>query len=66
MALEFRNGAWYWRKMVNGVQFKKWEHEAVQTVVYDGERPVTLHEAIINACTHMKRWQATLLNCTEI
>jgi len=62
MALIFRNGAWYWRKMVNGVQFnrptktadkkqaeqlvKKWEHEAVQTVIYEKERPVTVHEAI--------------------
>jgi hypothetical protein len=25
---------------------KNWEHEAVQAVVYDGERPVTVHEAI--------------------
>lgn len=62
MALHQRNGIWYWRKMVDGVMFnrstktadkklaealaKKWEHEAVQTVVFDGERPVTVHEAI--------------------
>jgi hypothetical protein len=61
MALVLRNGAWYWRKMVDGVKFnrstktddkklaetlaRKWEHEAVKTVVYDGERPVTVHDA---------------------
>ena len=91
MALIFRNGAWYWRKMVNGVQFnrstktadkkqaeqlvKKWQHEAVQTVIYEGERPITVHEAIKafldermhsegyrNACQHMKRWKAEIPN----
>jgi hypothetical protein len=62
MALVLKNGVWHWRKMVDGVMFKrstktsdkklaeqmakKWEHEAVQTVVYDGERPVTIHQAI--------------------
>jgi len=89
MALIFRSGTWYWRKMVNGVQFnrstktadkkqaeqvvKKWEHEAVQTVVYDGERPVTVHEAIKgfleerkhtpgyrSACVHMGHWKDAL------
>lgn len=91
MALIQRNGIWYWRKMVDGVMFnrstktddkklaetlaRKWEHEAVQAVVYDGERPVTVHEAIKgflderkntggyeNACTHMKRWKAEIPN----
>jgi hypothetical protein len=86
MALIQRNGISFWRKMVDGVMFnrstktdnkklaetlaRKWEHEAVQAVVYDGERPVTVHEAIKgfleerentggygNACLHMKRWK---------
>lgn len=52
---------------------RKWEHEAVQAVVYDGERPVSVHEAIKeflserentggyeNACMHMKRWKAEI------
>jgi len=89
MALIFKQGVWYWRKMIKGVMFnrstktdnkklaeqmaKKWEHEGVQTVVYDGERPVTVHEAIEgflierentgaykNACFYMKRFQADL------
>jgi acid phosphatase class B len=62
MAVINRNGIWYWRKMVDGVMLnrstktadkklaetlaKNWQHEAVQTVVFDGERPITLHEAI--------------------
>jgi len=91
MALIFRNGAWYWRKMVKGVMFnrstqtadkklaemlvRKWEHQAVKAVVYEGERPVTVHDAITdflascentcgyeNACLHMKRWQAASPN----
>jgi len=91
MALIFRNGAWYWRKMVKGVMFnrstqtadkklaetlvRKWEHEAVKAVVYEGERPVTVHDAIKeflaarentggyeNARIHMKRWQAAIPN----
>lgn len=89
MALINRNGIWYWRKMVDGVMFnrstktddkklaetlaKKWEHEAVQTVVYDGERPVTLYEAIdsflearkhlasyTSAKQHMQHWKNAL------
>ena len=49
---------------------KKWEHEAVKTVVYDGERPVTLYEAIdsflderkhlpsyTSAKQHMQHWK---------
>jgi integrase len=91
MALIQRNGIWYWRKMVDGVMFnrstktddkklaetlaRRWEHEAVQAVVYDGERPVTVHEAIKgflaerentggyeNACQHMNRWKAAIPN----
>lgn len=91
MALEFRNGSWYWRKMIDGVMFnrstktadkklaetltRKWEHEAVQSVVYDGERPINVHDAIKafleqrentggygNACTHMTRWKAAIPN----
>jgi integrase len=91
MALEMRNGVWYWRKMVDGVAFnrstktddrklaetlaRKWEHEAVKTVVYDGERPVTLYEAIDSflgqrkhlpsygsACQHMQHWKNALPN----
>ncbi len=61
MALVNKNGIWLWRKMVAGVQLnrstktddkklaekiaKKWEHEAVQAIVYEGERPTTLYEA---------------------
>lgn len=57
MALIQRNGFWYWRKMVGGVQLnrptktddrklaekiaKKWEHEAIQAIVFDGERPIS-------------------------
>ncbi|MFA9218492.1 MAG: hypothetical protein ACEQSK_15495 [Sphingomonadaceae bacterium] len=62
MALILRNGAWYWRKMLKGVMFsrstqttdkkltemlvRKWEREAVKAVVCEGERPVTVHDAI--------------------
>jgi integrase len=62
MALIQRKGIWYWRKMIDGVQLnrstqtddkklaekiaKKWEHDAVQAIKYDGERPVTLYAAI--------------------
>jgi len=89
MALINRNGIWYWRKMVDGIMFnrstktddkklaetlaRKWEHEAVQTVVYDGERPVTLYEAIdsflgerkhlpsfTSAKQHMQHWKNAL------
>lgn len=89
MALIFKNNVWYWRKMIKGVMFnrstktvdkkqaealvKKWEHEAVQSVVYDGERPISVHDAIKqflaerentggygNACTHMSRWQKAI------
>jgi len=89
MSLHQRNGIWYWRKMVDGVMFnrstktedkklaetlaKKWEHEAVKTVVYDGERPVTLYEAIdsflehrkhmksyVSARQHMQHWKNAL------
>lgn len=91
MSLNQRNGIWYWRKMVDGVLFnrstktedkklaetmaKKWEHEAVKTVVYDGERPVTLYEAIdsflserkhmpsyTSASQHMQHWKNALPN----
>lgn len=77
--------------MVNGVTFnrstktadkkltemlaKKWEHEAVQTVVYEGERPVTLYEAInsflevrkhkasyVSARQYLRHWKDVLLN----
>lgn len=93
MALIFKNSVWYWRKMVKGVMFnrstktadkklaetiaRKWEHEAVQSVVYEGERPVSVHEAIkeflaarentggyANACQHMKRWEKAIPNIT--
>jgi len=89
MALINRNGVWYWRKMVDGVMFnrstktsdkkqaqalvKKWEHEAVQTVVVERERPVTLHAAIDSflearkhkasypsACLHLGHWKRCL------
>lgn len=62
MALVNKKGIWLWRKMVGGVQLnrstktddrklaekiaKKWEHDAVQAIVYDGERPISVHEAI--------------------
>lgn len=49
---------------------KKWEHEAVQTVVVEGERPITLHGAIDSflearrhiasypsACLHKGHWK---------
>jgi integrase len=91
MALTQRNGIWQWRKMVDGVMInrstktadkklaeqlaKKWEHEAVQAIVYDGERPVTVHEAIKgflderkhmkgygSAVTHMNRWKDAVPN----
>jgi integrase len=91
MSLHQRNGIWYWRKMVDGVLFnrstktddkklaetlaRKWEHEAVKTVVYDGERPVTLYEAIDSflaqrkhmpsygsARQHMQHWMKALPN----
>lgn len=91
MALIQRKGFWYWRKMVNGVQLnrstqtedkklaekmaKKWEHEAVQAIVFDGERPITLYEAIQgflderkhmrsydSACMHLNKWKAALPN----
>jgi len=91
VALINRNGIWYWRKMVDGVMFnrstktadkklaetlaKKWEHEAVQTVVYEGERPVTLYEAIdsflevrkhkasfVSARQHLQHWKDALPN----
>lgn len=77
--------------MINGVAFnrsaktddrklaetlaRKWEHEAVKTVAYDGERPVTLYEAIDSflaqrkhlpsygsACQHMQHWKNALPN----
>ncbi|MDQ2938646.1 MAG: hypothetical protein M3R67_14265 [Acidobacteriota bacterium] len=89
MALVQRNGIWQWRKMVNGVALnrstqtddkklaekmaKKWEHEAVQAIVFDGERTVTLHEAIQgflderkhmrshkSASMHMNKWKDAL------
>lgn len=89
MSLHQRNGIWYWRKMVDGVMFnrstktadkkladklvKKWEHEAVKTVVFDGERPVTVYEAIesflderehkaslVSARQHMQHWKDAL------
>lgn len=54
---------------------RKWKHEALKAVVYEGERPVTVHDAITeflaarnntggydNACLHMKRWQTAILN----
>jgi hypothetical protein len=52
---------------------RKWEHDAVQTIKYQGERPVTVHDAIKaflderkhmkgydSALTHMNRWKAAL------
>jgi len=91
MTLHKRNGIWYWRKMVKGEVFsrstktadkklaeqivKQWAHEAVKTVVYDGERPVSLHEAIEgfldermhtpgyqSACKHLGHWKNALAN----
>jgi integrase len=91
MALHQRKGIWYWRKMIDGVTLnrstqtadkklaeklvKKWEHDAVQTIKYDGERPVTLHEAIDSfleqrkhmasypsASLHMRHWKNALPN----
>lgn len=65
MALINRNGVWYWRKMVDGVMFnrstktedkklaetlaRKWEHEAVKTVVYEymPDRFASFREKII-------------------
>jgi hypothetical protein len=62
MALIQRKGIWHWRKMVAGVPLqrstqtadkklaeqiaKKWENEAVRAIKYEGERPVSLHDAI--------------------
>jgi hypothetical protein len=91
MALYQRNGIWHWRKMINGVSMnrstqtgdkkladklvKKWEHDAVQSIKYDGKRPVTLYEAIdsfldqrkhlasyTSAKQHMQHWKDTLAN----
>jgi hypothetical protein len=89
MALMQRKGIWQWRKMIDGVVLnrstgtddkklaeqlaRKWEHEAVQSIKYQGERPVTVHDAIKaflderkhmkgydSALTHMNRWKAAL------
>jgi integrase len=89
MALILRKGIWQWRKMIDGVMLnrstgtddkklaeqlaRKWEHEAVQSIKYQGERPVTVHDAIKaflderqhmkgydSALTHMNRWKAAL------
>lgn len=62
MALTQRNGIWHWRKEIDGVKFarstktsdeklakeivRRWEHEAVQQVVIQGVRPITLHQGI--------------------
>jgi hypothetical protein len=56
MALILRKGIWQWRKMIDGVMLnrstgtddkklaeqlaRKWEHEAVQSIKYQGERPL--------------------------
>lgn len=84
MALIDRRGIWYWRKMINGVMLnrstktsdkktaekisKQWEHEAVQSIVYDGERPITVHEAIngfLNDRKHMKGYASALNHMTH-
>lgn len=91
MSLHQRKGIWYWRKMIDGVTLnrstqtndkklaeklvRKWEHEAVQAIKYDGERPVTLYEAIDSFLTqrqhipsytsarqHMQHWKNALPN----
>lgn len=81
MALIQRKGVWYWRKMIDGVQLnrstqtddkklaekiaKKWEHEAVKTIKYDGEKPVTLYEAIdsfLDARKHMRSYTTAKLH----
>lgn len=62
MALKQRKGIWYWRKMIDGVPLNrstqtddkklaekivaKWENEAVRAIKYEGQRPVSLHDAI--------------------
>ncbi|MDB5919916.1 MAG: hypothetical protein JWR40_4150 [Massilia sp.] len=77
MALVQRNGVWQWRKMVDGAMInrstrtddrkfadqlaKKWEHEAVQQIVYEGERPVTVHEAIKGFLNHRKHMKGSPL-----
>lgn len=56
MTIYQRNGLWHWCKMVDGVTLsrstktedkalatkiaRKWDHEAVQQIKVDGERPV--------------------------
>lgn len=91
MSLHERKGIWYWRKMIDGVTLNrstqtsdkklaekmaaKWEHEAVQAIKYDGERPVTLYEAIdsflaqrkhmpsyTSAKQHMQHWKNAIPN----
>lgn len=54
---------------------RNWEHEAIKTVVYDGEWPVNLYEAIHSflgqrkhlpsygsACQHTQHWKNALPN----
>jgi integrase len=91
MSLHQRKGIWYWRKMIDGVTLNrstqtsdkklaeklaaKWEHDAVKSIKYDGERPVTLYEAIdsflaarkhmrsyTSAKQHMQHWKNALPN----
>ena len=91
MAIYQRNGLWHWRKMVDGVTLsrstktddkalatkiaRKWDHEAVQQIKVDGERPVLLHDAIedfladrmhnkgyVSAAGYMKKWKSALPN----
>ena len=89
MPIYKRNGLWHWRKSIDGIMLfrstktddkklatqiaRKWDHEAVQQIKVQGERPVSVHDAIDgfladrkhmkgydSACNNMKKWKAAL------